>query len=778
MDRRIPAPLICGYGGRWLFAVLGSLLAISLCFAGDDELLAPEEAFPVEAVATEHGMVRLTWQIANGYYLYRDKIRARSLTDGVHLGDPELPDGKIKHDEFFGAVETYRGTLAVEVPVRGASGQNRRLVVEATSQGCADLGVCYPPFVQVATVELPPEARDTTATDAEAAPRAQRQQMARLGELLGISSAEREVLAPEEAFQLIAEVTAEGTLIAAWRIADGHYLYRDKFALALQDAQGDAAPGLELGTVQMPPGELKEDEFFGQTEVYYHEAVLRAPLQRTAAAPDSFTLEARYQGCAEIGICYPPITSHAKLEWPATPAAAAITNQTGASDAVPRQAFISEQDRLAQRLASGKAWLTIGSFFGFGLLLAFTPCVFPMIPILSSIIVGQGRQITTARAFGLSLAYVLAMALTYTLTGVLAGLFGGNLQATFQNPYLIAAFASVFVLLALSMFGFYELQLPRALQTRLAALSNRQQSGSYLGVAAMGLLSALIVGPCVAPPLAGALIYIGNTGDPWLGGTALFALSLGMGIPLLAIGTSAGKLLPRSGSWMNTVKAVFGVLLLAVAVWMLERILPGEVTLILWALLLIVPAIYMGALEPVKIEATGWTKLWKGIGLVMLVYGIVLIVGAASGSRDVFRPLQLLATSGGTAAAVAANRHGLPFKPVKTVDDVTREVRMASARNRSVMLDVYADWCISCKEMERFTFSSEPVQRALANTTLLQADVTANDADDKALLKHFGLYGPPSILFYGADGVERKPYRLVGFLDAEAFRDHVERALH
>jgi thiol:disulfide interchange protein DsbD len=438
---------------------------------------------------------------------------------------------------------------------------------------------------------------------------------------------------------------------------------------------------------------------------------------------------------------------------------------------------LSEQDRLAQLLVNGTAWVTIASFLGFGLLLAFTPCVFPMIPILSSIIVGQGHKLTTRRAFALSLVYVLAMAFTYTVAGVLAGLFGGNLQAAFQDPWIIGTFAALFAVLSLSMFGFYELQIPLAVQNRLSKMSNRQAGGTYLGVAIMGLLSALIVGPCVAPPLAGALIYIGNTGDPWLGGMALFALSLGMGAPLLLIGTSAGRFLPRSGAWMNTVKAVFGVTLLAVAVWMLERVLPGEVTMILWALLLIVPAIYLGALEPFKVEATGWTKLWKGVGLVMLIYGGILIIGAASGSRDVFQPLRLLASSGGGTGAVAANDHALPFRRIKSVTDLDREVAAASDQGRPVMLDFYADWCVSCKEMERFTFSDKDVQLALANATLLQADVTANDEDDKALLTRFDLYGPPSILFYGSDGVERRPYRLVGYLGPQAFRSHVERAI-
>jgi len=392
-----------------------------------------------------------------------------------------------------------------------------------------------------------------------------------------------------------------------------------------------------------------------------------------------------------------------------------------------------------------------------------------MIPILSSIIVGQGTSITTRRAFTLSLVYVLAMALTYTVAGVVAGLFGANLQATFQNPWILGAFAAVFVALALSMFGFFELQLPSSLQSRITALSNRQQGGNLTGVAVMGLLSALIVGPCVAPPLMGALIYIGQTGDAMLGGAALFALSLGMGAPLLAVGVSAGKFLPRAGGWMDTVKAVFGVLMLAVAVWMLERILPAAVTMVLWALLFIVPAVYMGALDPIA-KKGGWQKLWKGLGVVLLVYGALLLIGTASGGRDPLAPLDHLRFAGGGTAAQAH----LQFKTIKTAADLDRE--LAAAGGRPVLLDFYADWCVSCKEFEKYTFSDPDVIAALQGTVLLQADVTANDDADQALLRRFGLIGPPAILFFDTAGEERKNYRVVGFMKPEQFRPQVEAA--
>ena len=414
------------------------------------------------------------------------------------------------------------------------------------------------------------------------------------------------------------------------------------------------------------------------------------------------------------------------------------------------------------------------SFFGIGLLLAFTPCVFPMIPILSGIIAGQGRNITTRKAFALSSVYVVAMALTYTVAGVLAGLFGQNLQAAFQNPWIIWLFAAVFVGLAMSMFGFYELQLPSSLQSRLSELSNRQEGGNLIGVAIMGLLSALIVGPCVAPPLAGALIYIGQTGDALLGGLALFALSMGMGAPLVAIGTSAGKLLPRAGAWMDAVKAVFGVLMLAVAIYLLERVIPEAAAMLLWGALLIVSGVFLGAFQHTPIEATGWRKLWKGAGILLVVYGALMLVGAAAGGRDTLQPLRgiVLAGPGGGTAGPQRVAH----RPVKTVADLDRELAAAKAAGRPVMLDFYADWCVYCKQLEKETFPDPAVQAALSEGVVLQADVTANDDADKALLARIGIPGPPAMIFYAADGSERRGSRLLGFMPPKEFREHVRTA--
>jgi len=604
----------------------------------------------------------------------------------------------------------------------------------------------------------------TSTTLAEQSPI---QQLGGLMDSLGLGDASDEPLHPDKAFIFSSQNPDNDSIQLDWQIADEHYLYRNKFKFKLMDEKN-----LSIGTPDLPAGDIKEDQFFGTLEVYHGDKSINLPIKRTNNDAASGTLRVMYQGCAERGICYPPISKKVPINLPA------IIKSASASESVASKnssgAPLAEQDQIAASLGSGNMFLTLISFFGFGLLLAFTPCIFPMIPILSGIIVGQGDKITTRRAFTMSLVYVLAMALTYTFAGVMAGLFGENLQAAFQNPWILGTFSFIFVLLALSMFGFYDLQMPSSIQGKLAQASNRQKGGSLTGVAIMGLLSALIVGPCVAAPLAGALIYIGQTGDALLGGLALFALSIGMGMPLLAIGTSAGKLLPHAGAWMDAVKSIFGVLLLAVAVWMLERIIPATVTMLLWATLLIVPAIYMGALEPLPSPSSGWKKLWKGSGLLMLVYGVMLMIGSASGSGDPFQPLKNIRAGSGSDSAI--QQEHLAFQQIKGITGLQTALAEATRNNQPVFLDFYADWCISCKEFESLTFSDPNVQQALSSAMLLQADVTPNDEQDQALMKKLGIFGPPALLFFDRSGHEVTSARLVQFMDAEPFAKHVRKA--
>ncbi len=724
--------------------------------AGDDELLPPEQAFGVRIMQDAPDLIAIEYQVADGYYLYRDKFRFESDTPGVELGTAWVPAGEIKQDEFFGRVETHRGLVSIGLPLLERPAQAGKLSLVLTSQGCADVGVCYPPFTQRVDVTL--AALDDTGAVGK---------ITELGDALGVADAEPELLPADEAFAVRVSDTRPGQIEVAWDIAEGYYLYQKQMAFKI-----DEAAGLALGEPAYSETKIKDDEFFGRMAVFYHRAEAGLPVVGEARGVPT-KLYVRYQGCADVGVCYPPVAKTFDVNLSGGGASSGVLNTPSGGEAAG--GGMSEQDRIAASIGSSSLWLTVLSFLGLGLLLTFTPCVLPMIPILSSIIAGQGSEVTTRKAFTLSLIYVLAMAATYTVAGVLVGLSGENVQALFQDPWIIGTFAGIFVLLSLSMFGFYELQMPAAIQSRLTSLSNSQQGGTYTGVAIMGFLSALIVGPCVTAPLVGALIYIAQTGDAVLGGLALFALSIGMGIPLLVIGASAGKLLPKAGPWMDTTKAVFGVLLLGLAIWLLERVLPLAVTMALWAVLLMVSAIYLGALEPLREGASGWFRLWKGAGLISLVTGVLLLIGAAAGSNSMLQPLKGVFSVAGVPAGTNET-HEFRFTRVKGLPELQAAIDRATASRQTVMLDFYADWCISCKEMEAFTFSDPSVQDALSRTVWLQSDVTRNDELDKALLKHFGLFGPPAILFFDSDGQERRNQRVVGYMEPDRFRRQVELA--
>lgn len=568
---------------------------------------------------------------------------------------------------------------------------------------------------------------------------------------------EDELLDAEVAFA-ISGASKGNSIFVRYNIAEGYYLYRHTFKFS------PVTEGVTFGEPVIPPGEKHVDDYFGEVETYRQSLSIEIPFAYNGHAPlDILELQAISRGCADIGVCYPPLAQTIAVGVDPAAVTGTLPEQTAAAPP------LAEQDRIAATLMQGASLLTLLTFFGFGLLLAFTPCVFPMIPILSGIIIGQGKSVTTRRAFVLSVIYVLAMALTYTVAGVLVGLSGENIQALFQNPWILGLFAAVFVLLALAMFGFYELQMPSAMQSRLTSLSNSQQGGNLAGVAVMGFLSALIVGPCVTAPLIGALIYIAQTGDAVLGGAALFALSLGMGAPLIVIGTSTGKWMPKAGPWMNAVKNLFGVLLLAVAVWLLSRVLPASVTMALYATLAIGTGVYMGALEPVNENRGNWQKLWKALGLILLIYGAALIIGALAGNQSMLHPLKGITATGKN---TSVESH-LTFRQIKGIAGLQQALDEAKRNQQPVMLDFYADWCVSCKEMEAFTFPDPAVREALASFMLIQADVTANDAEDKALLKQLGLFGPPAIIFYGLESEEIAGHRVVGYMKAEDFLAHL-----
>jgi thiol:disulfide interchange protein DsbD len=577
----------------------------------------------------------------------------------------------------------------------------------------------------------------------------------------------QDLLDPAVAFKFSAQAIDAGTIEVRYRIAEGYYMYRDKFKFAVEPATA------RLGTAQFPKGDVHNDEFFGKVETYRKEVRIRLPFTHDAAATQ-LNLAVTSQGCADVGVCYIPQVQSAEIKLAALAPASGASGPGAAPTAVADAARaplshgeIGDEARFESLLASGSLWLVVAAFFGAGVLLTFTPCVLPMIPILSGIIVGEGRNATRTRAFTLSFAYVMGMSVTYTAIGIGAALSGSLLSAALQNPWVLSVFAAVFVLLSLSMFGLYELQLPSGFHTKMTQTSNRLKGGHLGAVVLMGICSAAIVSPCVAAPLAGALLYISQTRDVMLGGSALFAMSIGMGVPLILVGVFEGAFLPKSGHWMRSVKHFFGVLLLGVAIWIVSPVLPVGVQMLAWAALLIGSAMVLRAIDPLPPEAKTVARLWKAAGFLALLAGAALAIGALSGSRDVLRPLAGLVGGGERGA------QEVRFTRVRNLAEL--ETKLVAA-DKPVMLDFYADWCVSCKEMEAFTFTDTRVKAKMEQMLMLQADVTANSPEDKALLKRFSLFGPPGIIFFDRQGKEIQGLRVIGYQPADRFLATLVRA--
>jgi len=582
------------------------------------------------------------------------------------------------------------------------------------------------------------------------------------------SFATPEFLKVDEAFVFSSEITEDG-LKLNWDIADDYYLYKERFKFKSQQ------PGVILGEPKYSTiGKEKEDPYFGKVHVITHQLEILLPIRLPAGQTDA-EIKISYQGCAEAGLCYPPKHQYLMYISSDTPSPQTANSPT-ANTVSPSTHDLEDAAGVFDFLNNSSLPLIIGIFFLLGLGLTFTPCVFPMIPIITSIIAGQ-KSPTIGRSLALSTAYVLGMAITYASAGVITGLLGAgaNIQAALQDPYLLTTFSAIFVLLALAMFGLYELQLPAFIRDKLNSSSQNLHGGHFISVFFIGALSALIVSPCVSAPLAGALLYISSTADAVIGGASLFALGLGMGVPLIIISVGGGKFLPKAGEWMNTVKAVFGVMLIAVAIWLISRVIPAEASLGLWAILFGLTATQMGAFDAAK---AGWQRIAKGLGLLFALYAVMLAIGAFTGATDPLKPLEMLGGSstipGGQDSQQAKK---VEFEVIYDLDGLSQQLMIAKQKGLPAMVDFYADWCISCLVMENQVFPLPNIRNKLDQFHLVKADVTENSILNQELLNHYGLFGPPSILFFNNQGKETTKLRIVGEISKEGFNDRLIRAL-
>lgn len=723
---------------KWIRTLALTLLAASLSAQAANDFLPVREAFQLETQWV-NGKVEASWKIKEGYYLYKDRLNISS--DSATLGDVSKPAGKVKFDEAFNKeLEIYRNSVSISAPAE-ATGE---FTVTVKYQGCADAGLCYPPEKETFTLSA----------------QASGNQQDKLSQAFfgnqdnAFSTADSDLLAEDLAFQFSAEAIDNKTIAATWRVADGYYLYKESIKFAFDDSTA------KIASVNFSPSEPKQDEKFGLTQVFYGEA--QAVIQLSQPLAGKLTLKAEYQGCAEIGVCYPVMKRDYPISFPGG----------AANSAAAEKPFDYGFD---ETLDSGNVFLIIGVFFVAGLLLSFTACVYPMIPILSGIIAGEGKQISTKRAFILSVTYVESAALAYALIGVIVAATGeaGSIQTKFQNPWLVSAVSALFVVLALSMFEVFHLRLPHWFTAKVHEISDRQKGGTLIGVAIMGMLSVFIISACSAPALVAALTYIQNSGDLFLGAIALFVMGNGIGLPLIIMGTTEGKLLPKAGQWMHAIRIVFGIAFLGVAIYLLDKIIPVSLSLALWASLLIGCSIFLGALEPLHGSSSALEKLKKALGIAALIWGALLFIGASAGGTSVWQPLTTF--SGGSGVAQTSNTPKAPFNYVKNLDELNRVTQASSEKPK--LVDVYADWCTYCVKYDTKIFTQPQVAERLAKFDLYKVDITDDNADNQTMINALGVFLPPALIFYDRSGNELKSLRVIGEMNADELSAHLDKVL-
>ncbi|MDD9857965.1 MAG: protein-disulfide reductase DsbD [Gammaproteobacteria bacterium] len=731
------------------FPALVSAL-VFCCAAGavhgqQSELLPAEQAFVFNAVQSGDGRITAGWTIADGYYMYRDKMSFDITGQGRLTASAALPEGVTHRDSLFGEVEVYFSSFSADLSVAADGPDGYTLV--AAGQGCnLPVGVCYPPMVR--KVSLAPDSPATLA----AAPADGLDTGRQLRALLGESFEQRQFLDVDDAFRLTIEVAEPDRLETAFTIADGYYLYRDKIRFSSEG-------GVRLAEVALPPGDIKNDAYFGEIAILQDDFSAPITLQRPGPAASEISVHATYQGCARDGICYSPVNKTFSLKLPAIISAASANDgalQPGSAPSAPAAFTAASLGTL------------LGAFLA-GILLTFTPCVLPVLPILSAVIVGQGGAMTRGKAGGLVLAYVLGSTAAYAAIGALAGATGEQLQAYFQNIWAIGMLSVVLLTMALSMFGLFKLQTPSFIQAKWQHRA-RRLSGNPPLVFALGAVSAVIVGACVSPLLISFLGLAVSTGDPASGAAMMAAMALGMGVPLIALGLGAGYLLPRAGPWMQTVNHIFGVLLIAVAIYLMG-VLPEVPVLLLWGVFFIIVSVYLGATQPTPAQAGGWRRLVKGAGLVLLIWGAAALIGGFSGQRDLLRPLPAGLFAGAADRQPAQPGQAPLFTRVSSVAELDRHLARAAADGQLVMLEYYADWCVDCTRMEKTTFRDPRVADILRRDFVaLKVDVTdPRDAHGKALKKRFDVFGPPAVLFFDRHGAPLADKHFYGYLGSADF---------